>query len=34
MVAGSTPHSSYMPAEDYAIFQGDTEGHFGESASR
>jgi len=29
MVAELDPHSSYMPAEDYAIFQGDTEGHFG-----
>src|SRR6267154_1528684 len=29
MVAELDPHSSYLPAEDYAIFQGDTEGHFG-----
>lgn len=29
MVGELDPHSSYMPAEDYAIFQGDTEGHFG-----
>jgi carboxyl-terminal processing protease len=29
MVAELDPHSSYLPAEDYAIFQGDTEGKFG-----
>ncbi len=29
MVAELDPHSSYLPAEDYAIFQGDTEGRFG-----
>ncbi|HEY4157772.1 MAG TPA: S41 family peptidase [Polyangiaceae bacterium] len=29
MVAELDPHSSYLPPEDYAIFQGDTEGHFG-----
>ena len=29
MVAELDPHSSYLPQEDYAIFQGDTEGRFG-----
>jgi carboxyl-terminal processing protease len=29
MVAELDPHSSYLPAEDYGIFQADTEGHFG-----
>ena len=29
MIAELDPHSSYLPAEDYAIFQGDTEGKFG-----
>jgi carboxyl-terminal processing protease len=29
MVAELDPHSSYLPAEDYAIFQGDLEGRFG-----
>jgi carboxyl-terminal processing protease len=29
MVAELDPHSSYLPADDYAIFQGDTEGRFG-----
>ncbi|HEX5098567.1 MAG TPA: S41 family peptidase [Polyangiaceae bacterium] len=29
MVAELDPHSSYMPPEDYGVFQGDTEGHFG-----
>lgn len=29
MVAKLDPHSSYLPPEDYAIFQGDTEGRFG-----
>jgi carboxyl-terminal processing protease len=29
MVAELDPHSSYMAPEDYGIFQGDTEGHFG-----
>jgi carboxyl-terminal processing protease len=29
MVAELDPHSSYLPAEDYTIFQGDTEGRFG-----
>lgn len=29
MVAELDPHSSYLPAEDYAIFQADTEGKFG-----
>ncbi|HEY3494835.1 MAG TPA: S41 family peptidase [Polyangiaceae bacterium] len=29
MVAELDPHSSYLPPEDYSIFQGDTEGHFG-----
>ncbi len=29
MVAELDPHSSYLPAEDYSIFQADTEGHFG-----
>jgi carboxyl-terminal processing protease len=29
MVAELDPHSSYLPREDYAIFQGDTEGRFG-----
>jgi carboxyl-terminal processing protease len=29
MVAELDPHSAYLPAEDFAIFQGDTEGRFG-----
>jgi carboxyl-terminal processing protease len=29
MVAELDPHSSYLPREDYTIFQGDTEGRFG-----
>jgi carboxyl-terminal processing protease len=29
MVAKLDPHSSYLPPEDYAIFQSDTEGRFG-----
>jgi carboxyl-terminal processing protease len=29
MVAELDPHSAYLPAEDYGIFQADTEGHFG-----
>jgi carboxyl-terminal processing protease len=29
MVAELDPHSRYLPAEDYRIFQADTEGHFG-----
>jgi carboxyl-terminal processing protease len=29
MVAELDPHSSYLPAEDFGIFQADTEGHFG-----
>jgi len=29
MVAELDPHSSYLPPEDYAIFQGDLEGRFG-----
>jgi carboxyl-terminal processing protease len=29
MVAELDPHSSYLPPEDYAIFQADTEGRFG-----
>jgi len=29
MVAELDPHSSYLPPEDYGIFQADTEGHFG-----
>jgi carboxyl-terminal processing protease len=29
MVAELDPHSSYLAPEDYSIFQGDTEGHFG-----
>jgi carboxyl-terminal processing protease len=29
MVAELDPHSSYMAPEDYGVFQGDTEGHFG-----
>ncbi len=29
MVAELDPHSSYLPAEDYEIFQSDTEGRFG-----
>jgi carboxyl-terminal processing protease len=29
MVAELDPHSSYLPPEDYGIFRGDTEGHFG-----
>lgn len=29
MVAELDPHSSYLPADDYTILQGDTEGRFG-----
>jgi carboxyl-terminal processing protease len=29
MVAGLDPHSSYMPAQDFALFQSDTQGEFG-----
>jgi carboxyl-terminal processing protease len=29
MVAELDPHSAYLPPEDYAIFQSDTEGQFG-----
>jgi carboxyl-terminal processing protease len=29
MVAELDPHSSYLAPEDYGIFRGDTEGHFG-----
>jgi carboxyl-terminal processing protease len=29
MVAKLDPHSAYLPPEDYAIFQSDTEGRFG-----
>jgi len=29
MVAELDPHSSFLPREDYAIFQGDTQGRFG-----
>jgi carboxyl-terminal processing protease len=29
MIAELDPHSSYLPAEDYSIFQADTEGKFG-----
>jgi carboxyl-terminal processing protease len=29
MVAELDPHSAYLAPEDYSIFQGDTEGHFG-----
>ncbi len=29
MVAELDPHSAYMPPEDYAVFQADTEGRFG-----
>jgi carboxyl-terminal processing protease len=29
MVAELDPHSSYLPADDYVIFRGDTEGRFG-----
>ncbi len=29
MVAKLDPHSSYLPPEDYSIFQSDTEGKFG-----
>jgi carboxyl-terminal processing protease len=29
MVAELDPHSSYMAPEDYGVFQGDTDGHFG-----
>ncbi len=29
MVAELDPHSSYLPAQDYEIFQSDTEGRFG-----
>jgi carboxyl-terminal processing protease len=29
MVAGLDPHSSYMPPQDFALFQSDTEGEFG-----
>lgn len=29
MVAGLDPHSAYMTADEYQVFQGDTEGKFG-----
>ena len=29
MVAELDPHSVYLPARDYSVFQGDTEGRFG-----
>lgn len=29
MVEGLDPHSSYMTAEDFEAFEGETEGHFG-----
>ena len=29
MVAELDPHSSYLPAEEYSVFQADTEGRFG-----
>ena len=29
MVAELDPHSSYLPAEDYSVFQADTDGRFG-----
>lgn len=29
LVAELDPHSAFMPAEDYALFQSDTEGEFG-----
>ena len=29
MVAELDPHSSYLPAEDYTVFQSDTKGQFG-----
>lgn len=29
MVAELDPHSSYLPAEDYGVFQADTDGRFG-----
>ncbi|HYJ08170.1 MAG TPA: PDZ domain-containing protein, partial [Polyangiaceae bacterium] len=29
LVAELDPHSAYLAAEDYSIFQADTEGHFG-----
>ncbi|MCC6647207.1 MAG: S41 family peptidase [Polyangiaceae bacterium] len=29
MVAELDPHSTYMPADDNAVFQGETDGHFG-----
>jgi len=29
LVAELDPHSAYLPPSDYAIFQSDTEGHFG-----
>ena len=29
MVAELDPHSAYLPARDYTVFQGDTEGRFG-----
>ena len=29
MVAALDPHSAYMPPQDYALFQSDTEGKFG-----
>ncbi|MEZ4373449.1 MAG: S41 family peptidase [Polyangiaceae bacterium] len=29
MVAELDPHSSYLPAQDYSLFQSDTEGRFG-----
>ena len=29
IVGGLDPHSSYMPAQDFALFQSDTQGEFG-----
>ncbi len=29
MVSGLDPHSSYMPPQDFALFQSDTQGEFG-----
>ena len=29
MVAELDPHSSYLPADEFAVFQEDTEGRFG-----
>jgi carboxyl-terminal processing protease len=29
MVAGLDPHSSYMPPQDFSLFQSDTQGEFG-----